>query len=143
MIKKFIEKIKEIKPYVWAMIIVGSLLVVTILGFCLREIWDNIGTVIEGGKIVYDWRYLLDPLTYAIGLGAACIGGLVYFISDYKLFSAGSMKEKKGLDARTEGALENSRFLTDKERDKYFPCYTYDQLKDAKKDGISYPERIR
>ena len=114
MIKKFIEKIKEIKPYVWAMIIVGSLLVVTILGFCLREIWDNIGTVIEGGKIVYDWRYLLDPLTYAIGLG----------------------KEKKGLDARTEGALENSRFLTDKERDKYFPCYTYDQLKDAKKDGI-------
>ena len=136
MIKKFIEKIKEIKPYVWAMIIVGSLLVVTILGFCLREIWDNIGTVIEGGKIVYDWRYLLDPLTYAIGLGAAGIGGLVYFISDYKLFSAGSMKEKKGLDARTEGALENSRFLTDKERDKYFPCYTYDQLKDAKKDGI-------
>lgn len=136
MIKKFIEKIKEIKPYVWVMIIIGALLVVAILGFVLREVWDNIGNVIEGGKIIYKWGYLLDPLTYAIGFGAACLGGLIYYISDYKLFSAGSMKEKQGLDARTEGALENSRFLTDKERDKYFPCYTYDQLKNTKKDGI-------
>ena len=43
---------------------------------------------------------------------------------------------KKGKVDVVEGSLENSRFLTDIERDKYFPGHTYNQLSHVKKDGI-------
>jgi type IV secretory pathway TraG/TraD family ATPase VirD4 len=35
-----------------------------------------------------------------------------------------------------DSPLENSRFLTDKERDKFFPPFTYDTAQQCKRDGI-------
>ena len=135
MVKNFLDKIKE-KPQLIILVIAASILVVAILGFVGRVTWDNIGVIFGEGSFTVNWRILLDPKTYAIGVGCAFVFGLIYFVSDYKLFSGSGLKEKQGLDARTEGALENSRFLTDKERDKYFPCITYEQLDGTKKDGI-------
>ncbi|MBP5332199.1 MAG: type IV secretory system conjugative DNA transfer family protein [Lachnospiraceae bacterium] len=86
--------------------------------------------------MVWDWRIIFEATTWIYGLFGMLILGLLYFVSDYHALSAKGMKEKKGLDAKVEGALENSRFLTDKERDKYFPGYTYEQLPNVKKDGI-------
>ena len=43
---------------------------------------------------------------------------------------------KDGEGSRVEGSLENSRFLTDQERDKYFPTFTYETLTQSKNDGV-------
>ncbi|MBP5304730.1 MAG: type IV secretory system conjugative DNA transfer family protein [Lachnospiraceae bacterium] len=75
-------------------------------------------------------------MTWIQGLVGIAVLGLVYFVTHFASMSSKGMKEKKGLDARAEGALENSRFLTERERDKYFPGYTYQQLSTVKKDGI-------
>jgi hypothetical protein len=46
------------------------------------------------------------------------------------------MLGKDGKVDVVRGSLENSRFLTDKERDDYFPEYAYSALHNVKKDGI-------
>ena len=43
---------------------------------------------------------------------------------------------KGGKGDDVEGSLENSRFLTDAERDKYFPPFDYSDMSKVKKDGI-------
>jgi 2-dehydropantoate 2-reductase len=48
----------------------------------------------------------------------------------------GLLSGKKGNNAVDDSPLENSRFLTDKERDKYFPPFTYDTAQQCKRDGI-------
>ena len=106
------------------------------LGFIVRTAVLNIDGIFAGEPLLIDWYILLEPATWLQGAFAMVFLGLIFFISDYKSISAKNMREKKGMDARTEGALENSRFLTDKERDKYFPGYLYDQLATVKKDGI-------
>ena len=133
---KLIDRIKEMRPWVLGLEILAAIVVTGILGAASRAIYDNIAGFISGQPVQFSWNVLLDPKTWLIGLSLLVIVGLLLFISDYKLLSPGSYKDKKGTKARTEGSLENSRFLTDSERDRYFPQYTYQQLATCKKDGI-------
>ena len=72
--------------------------------------------------------------------GAATLGIILLFYGLNHNFTTGKvgrfLKEKDAMDARVEGALENSRFLTDKERDKYFPPFTYKDIENCKNDGV-------
>ena len=130
------DKLKNIKIgniiLYLVLIIVGA----GALGFIVRTSVANVDGVFAGKPLILDWHMMLEPVTWAQGAFAVVVLLLLLFVHDYRAISAKGMKEKKGLDARTEGALENSRFLTDKERDKYFPSYTYQQLAGVKKDGI-------
>ena len=136
MFKSIWEKIKETKP-VFLVVYVGiGILLAAILGVCSRMIYENIEGIITNKPFVFNWKIVLEPSTWGIGFALLFVCLLIYFIMDIKLLSVGDWKEKKGDKARTEGALENSRFLTDAERDKYFPGYTYQQLAECKKDGI-------
>ncbi len=130
------DKLKDIKPGIIALNLVVFAAGTAILGFFARTIFDNIQGIFAGQGIVWSWRVLLEPPTWLYGVFGMVIVGLWFFVSDYHSMSAKGMKERKGLDARAEGALENSRFLTEKERDNYFPGYTYDKLSEVKKDGI-------
>ena len=136
MLKWIGEKISGIK---WSIILLYLVLIVIgsgFLGFFVRMLTGNINNFFSGNPIVMDWTMILEPVTWVQGFFAVVVVGLLVFVTDFKALSSRSMREKKGLDARTEGALENSRFLTEKERDKYFPSYLYEQLGSVKKDGI-------
>ena len=130
------DKLRDVK---WSILLLYLVLIVIgsgFLGFLVRMLSGNINNFFAGEKIVMDWTMILEPVTWFQGFIAVVIIGLLVFVTDFRALSSKNMREKKGLDARTEGALENSRFLTDKERDKYFPMYLYDQLGTVKKDGI-------
>ncbi|MBR6396124.1 MAG: type IV secretory system conjugative DNA transfer family protein [Lachnospiraceae bacterium] len=130
------EKIKNLKIGWLLLYIFLFVLGAGIVGFIVRVTVANIEDVLSGKPFTIYWNLLADVLTWVEGLAAMVLIVLVYFVSHFTSMSSRKMKEKKGLDARAEGALENSRFLTDKERDKYFPGYTYEQLANVKKDGI-------
>ena len=134
--KWLMDKFKELKPGVIVLNLAVLFIGTGIIGFFARSLFGNIQGIFAGEKMVWDWHIIFEATTWIYGLFGMLILGLLYFVSDYHALSAKGMKEKKGLDAKVEGALENSRFLTDKERDKYFPGYTYDQLPNVKKDGI-------
>ncbi len=77
---------------------------------------------------------LADPRVWGVGFGTILIGGFLYFVLAKK---GPSTKKLLGGEARgVDSPLENSRFLTDKERDKYFPGNSYDQLAASNKDGV-------
>ena len=128
----------------WKNIKIGWLVVYALLiifgagtvGFIVRLTTLNLNDVLAGKPFVIYWSALKDPITWIQGLAGIGVLALIYFVTHFSAMSSKGMREKKGLDARQEGALENSRFLTDKERDKYFPGYTYEQLSSVKKDGI-------
>ncbi len=136
MFKNLWAKIKEERPIFLVIYILIGILLAGILGGCSRLLYDNIAGIITDKPFEFSFKIFFEPATWGIGVGLLFIVLLIFFITDFKLFSASSFKERQGEKARTEGALENSRFLTDAERDKYFPGYTYQQLADCKKDGI-------
>ncbi len=65
---------------------------------------------------------------------------VILLVLAYMVFTPASAKRSKrvlrGKAQRIEGALENSRFMTDAERDEYFPKKKFTKLNDEKKDGI-------
>ena len=110
-----------------------------LLGTLVRFLVDNISETVVGGGVHFDWRWLIQPLTWVIGLCIVGLMGAIYAINGgFRSSNRGAkfLKGKGGEKDRVEGSLENSRFLTDEERDKYFPPFTYETLPEAKKDGV-------
>ena len=87
-------------------------------------------------------KYFLMPKTWLFGLMASVVISVVWLLSGSNLDMLITGKGKSLLGGKNgeadvvRGSLENSRFLTDQERDKYFPEHPYNALKDVKKDGI-------
>lgn len=78
--------------------------------------------------------YLLDGGTWIIGFAVSLLTAVLYLALGKKNGSA-----KKLLGGKAKGVdspLENSRFLTDKERDQYFPGFDFDQAAAHNKDGV-------
>ena len=110
-----------------------------VLGTLIRFIIDNLSATIDGSGVRFDWHILIQPLTWAIGLAITVLLGALYALNGGFRSSRKStimLKGKGGEKDRIEASLENSRFLTDEERDKYFPPFTYETLPEAKKDGV-------
>lgn len=86
-----------------------------------------------GPGLLLEWRTWL----YGIVILAAAWGAVWLWPAVFdnrgpgKGFLGGKLK-----DSVVDGVLENSRFLTDKERDKNFPPCTYEDLEGVKKDGV-------
>ncbi len=77
----------------------------------------------------------IDQIYYGI-IEEAIMAG-IYIV--YKLsltYSNANRLLKKRPDDRVEGALENSRWMSDKERNELFPNTTFHKLSSLKKDGI-------
>jgi len=77
----------------------------------------------------------INKYTYIVGFGVILISVAIYFISHIDEFGTkvGFGKPDSG---DVESVLENSRFMTEKERDKYFPPTTYEEITKVKKDGV-------
>ncbi|MCD8082308.1 MAG: type IV secretory system conjugative DNA transfer family protein [Clostridiales bacterium] len=117
--------------------IVAFLLFSVLLGFgvsvLLLRLLPSLAGVYQG--TILDYSLLFRPYTYVYGAAVTCLLFLIIL-----LFSRPSAaKQKKIMKSKTEGFesnMENSRFMTDKERDFNFPSYRYSKLGESKKDGI-------
>ena len=123
-------------PLYAAIFVFGSL----ILGTLVRFILENLGAVIAGEHASFRVHMLLEPATWLIGFVISCVFLFIFAVNGWfgKSGALGrSMLGSKGADKDVVmGSLENSRFLTDEERDKYFPKFTYETLPQMKNDGV-------
>ena len=107
-----------------------------VLGILLRcaVIW--ISGKASGSGFHFSLLYLVQWQTWlpgiiivAIFIVVTSIGSGFHGIAKSDMFSS-----KKGGDVSS--VLENSRFMTDKERDKFFPPCDFEDIASAKKDGV-------
>ena len=110
-----------------------------LLGTLIRFLVENISASLLGEGWHFRAGLLIEPLTWVIGLAINLLMMTVYALNGgFRSSNRGAkfLRGKGGEKDRVEGSLENSRFLTDEERDKYFPPFDYETLADAKKDGV-------
>ena len=127
-------KVKAVTLYV-LLFFAGALL----MGTLLRMIVENVGGIFGGTAFVFRPHMLIEGLTWLIGVAVMLVLTALFAISGGFRGALGGnslLGGKSGDDSRVEGSLENSRFLTDKERDKYFPTFTYETLTQSKNDGV-------
>lgn len=125
------------------LIVAGAVVLSGVLGFIVKTSMNLITDLGTKKGLQVDASILLQPTTWGIGALAVLLIGVIYLLSGNNLddvFGHGrGLLGKKGKVDVVEGSLENSRFLTDKERDRYFPGHDYTELAKLtgpKNDGI-------
>ena len=117
--------------------VLAFLLGTILLGFGISVLlWRLIPSLLgvyEGSIVDYSLLFRLD--TYLYGACVIALGVLLYFM--FKRPSAKSAKKMmKGKAENFDSNLENSRFMTEKEKDFNFTPYKFTKLNESKKDGI-------
>lgn len=120
--------------------IIIAVLIQGLGGFGVRTLMDYISSLGPDKSFKIHPEYFLSATTWLIGFVAVVAIGVIWLFSSNNLdLMLGTGKGLLGKDGKIDvvkGGLENSRFLTDKERDTYFPGYVYESLKDCTEDGI-------
>ena len=134
-----LDWIQELSGKRLALCIALFLLSSLFMGTVVCVILENLDAIFLGAAFHFRWRMVLEWQTWAAGCGICAVGAALLLLSG-TIRPAG--KVGRGLlggsaDRNTvESPLENSRFLTDEERDKYFPPFTYETLPEVKNDGV-------
>ena len=139
MVDKLMDKLKNID---WKKIIIYLLVLLVasgVIGFLVTMFFAGFADIIAGKGMKFKFEYLLKPETWAFGIVIVVIGWATMWAGTSR--AGGSTKTKGFLGGKRDHSvkdspLENSRFLTDKERDKYFPEFDYDDATSVKNDGI-------
>ncbi len=125
------------------LIVAGAVVLSGVLGFIVKTSMNLITDLGTKKGLKVDASLLRQPTTWGIGALAVLLIGIIYLLSGNNLddvFGHGKgLLGKKGKVDVVEGSLENSRFLTEKERDRYFPEHDYTELAKLtgpKNDGI-------
>ncbi len=85
-------------------------------------------------SLFFDPSALLHSQTWLLGGGAVLLLLVLWFALGKR--KSGTKKILGGKADSVESPLENSRFLTDKERERYFPGFDFDNAAASNKDGI-------
>ncbi len=122
-----------------SLIVILAFLVV-LFAYILGVVFTNTNPAIEAGSIavLLDPKVLLAPINYLYGLIALVLVILMYMIfrpDSFARLKKGFGSSKKG-NVVGDSPLENSRFMTDKERDFNFAPHEFSKLGESKKDGI-------
>lgn len=113
------------------------------LFFCtylIGALFDNLMPALEAKNIgaFFNPAVLLKPINYLYGFFALVVLVVLYAATRPDSFSR-TKKSLLGANKKnevTDSTLENSRFMTDKERDFNFAPYEFAKLGESKKDGI-------
>ena len=134
------EGLKELKSGTLLIYVVLFLLGTLILGALLRFVLENLNALISGDAWRFRPRLLVEWMTWLLGFVICTVALLLYAIGGGFQRTGRLGRRLLGGSANKnimeESPLENSRFLTDAERDKYFPPFTYNTLEEMKNDGV-------
>lgn len=135
-VKKAAGGIKwDVVAIVAVLLIIGS----GVIGWILCAFMDNLDPMLRGQGFDWELWLLLQPKTWGIGALTLLLLWAVMWAGTGKSFGGvkgSGLLRGKADKSVVEGALENSRFLTDEERDEFFPPFDYDHMDKVKKDGI-------
>ncbi len=129
---------KEKKPHIWLayifIVIVGS----GILGTIVNSLYISLNNIAEGtSNSLQFYPYLIqEPYTWAVGFGLIMIIIGFYFINHMDEMHVAGNKVFGDKNADVKSVLENSRFMTTKERDFNFAPFTYNTATTVKNDGV-------
>ena len=107
-----------------------------LVGFIVNLAFANIASSIRGEAFRIDWKLLVAPGTWIIGLICLIVAGIfgfLYHLDDMKASDRVFGRRKR---ADVDSVLENSRFMTEKERDFNFTPFTYENISEVKNDGV-------
>lgn len=116
-----------------ALLVVVGLLSVAAGAFIFGSLALRVEEFQQGGDL-FSFEVMKKPEAYLYGLVFPALVILMYLALGRRKVSAKKLMtgKAKGIDS----PLENSRFLTDKERDKYFPGFRYSGAAAVSKDGV-------
>ncbi len=127
---------KTNKTYRWIYPLI-FLFGVILTGVVLETILLYVGDLADGKEYVFSLEVLLKPQTWGLGLFAMVMLSVVYIINNMDNLGISSDKifgSRKNGDVTS--VLENSRFMTNKERDNNFAPFTYETAEECKNDGV-------
>ncbi|MBR5116971.1 MAG: type IV secretory system conjugative DNA transfer family protein, partial [Lachnospiraceae bacterium] len=135
--EKLQESIKE-NGRKWLLYVIGGILGVLVLGVLTNAVMSGLHFMTEGEKYRPDFspEVVFSSASVIYGIAEMLIIGIVYvmFLSNPESRSSKRMLNSKA--ERVEGALENSRWMEEKERNELFPKTEFSKLAALKKDGI-------
>ena len=138
MLDKLKDRIKNINKKFLAINIAVVAIGILAIGYIVRLVISNIGSFVSGEPFLWHPIFLLQPATWLTGGMIVLVLWAVFWLGGGHmrgLFN-GSFFGGKAEKAMVDGVLENSRFMTDKERDKFFYQFDYDNAGEAKRDGV-------
>ena len=138
MLDKLKDRIKNINKKFLAINIAVVAIGILAIGYIVRLVISNLGAMVSGEPFLWHPMYLLQPATWLTGGMIVVVLWAVFWLGGGHmrgLFN-GSFFGGKAEKAMVDGVLENSRFMTDKERDKFFYQFDYDNAGEAKRDGV-------
>ena len=133
MLEKLKDRIKNIdRKYLLinlAVVIIGML----VIGYIVRLILSNFAAFFGPEPFRWNFIYLVQPGTWFTGAIIVLVLWAVFWLGGGHmrgLFNGG-LFSGKAEEAMVDSVLENSRFMTDKERVKFFPQFDYDNAGQA------------
>lgn len=107
-----------------------------LLGFLIRNLISGFNGIVNGTGFRLHGLYIIQWQTWTLGLVVALVFWLVSLISGGFGGHGGDGLFGKSKNSDVVSVLENSRYLTAKERDDLFPLCTYTAMDKVKKDGV-------
>ena len=145
LLDRLIENLKSAKTTELLLTLLVMLVGGGVVGFVLCNIANGLSALVSGSGFVIEWRLFLSLRTWLVGWIVMVLLWVLMFAGGTltKLGSGGGNRGSGIMGSKAKGMelspLENSRFLTDAERDKYFPKHLYEdlvKLEGPKKDGV-------
>lgn len=133
--KKLTEIILNLNPIKIIGGLVGGILGTWFLGYVLLVLFVNFGNIIGGAPFEPRIDLLMSTKCLAIGFAAALLIFVLLNIDKINKPSDMFKADKNNGDVK-DSVLENSRFMTDKERDANFISFDYEKIGEQKKDGV-------
>ncbi len=139
--ENLLERIRKMETKSILLYIFVFLLASLLIGTLLRYIFENLSSMVADGKWSFRFGLLVEWQTWVLGILVNVFLAAIYMINGgfrrgAGIFGRGLLGGSASKNAMEESPLENSRFLTDAERDKYFPPFTYETLESVEKDGV-------
>ncbi|MCR5178214.1 MAG: type IV secretory system conjugative DNA transfer family protein, partial [Lachnospiraceae bacterium] len=122
----------------WLLMLLGGLAGVFILGALTNAMMEGLGNSMSGEGFAPNFspEVIFSKTSLIYGIVEVVICGIIYgvYLANPAKGVANKMLNSKA--ERVEGALENSRWMTEKERNELFPHTMYNSLGSLKKDGV-------
>ena len=138
MLDKLKDRIKNMNTKYLLINLIVLVIGIFVIGYVVRLVISNFGSFFGSEPFRWYLIFLLQPRTWFTGIGVVLVLWAVFWLGSGQMRGLfhGGIFGGKAEDAMVDSVLENSRFMTDKERDKFFPQFDYDNAGQAKRDGV-------